>query len=267
MHGAARDAIVRWRMFTDYDPFAWLYAKYWGEEFHEEAMPVLDRLILRDLPQRAAILDLCCGDGRIAATLSKRGYRVTGVDGSEHMLAIARQRAPKCVFYLDDARRFKLDPEFDAAISTFDSLNHVMSAAGLKQVFRNVAASLKPGGLFAFDLNREEAYIDLWSRTQSTVNKTDVSVARGRYDPVSKIAVCDVTLLRLRGRHWERSDFSLRQKHHARHEILKLLSATGFTAEVFDAAGDLGMQGDIGSGRDFYLARKPLAEPQAHARK
>jgi SAM-dependent methyltransferase len=241
--------------FTDYDPFAWLYSQYWGEEFHHEAIPALDRLILRMLPRRAEILDLCCGDGRIAQTLSKRGYRVTGLDGSERMLTFAKQRAPKVEFFLADARRFKLPRRFDAVISTFDSLNHVMNTADLNKVFRNVAACLKLGGQFAFDLNREQAYAGMWSRTTTIVDKTAVSVARGRYDRARKIAVCNVTLLRLHGDRWDRSDFQLRQKFHARAEVLRALTATGFTPQVFDAARDLAMQGDIGSERDFYLAR------------
>jgi SAM-dependent methyltransferase len=243
------------RRFTDYDPFAWLYSQYWGEEFHQEAIPALDRLILRLLPRRAEILDLCCGDGRIARTLSRRGYRVTGLDGSERMLTFAKQRAPKVEFFLADARRFKLPRRFDAAIATFDSLNHVMNTADLKKVFRNVAACLKPAGLFAFDLNREPAYAGMWSRTTTIVDTTAVSVARGRYDRTSKIAVCNVTLLRLHGDRWERSDFQLRQKFHARAEVLRALTSTGFAPQVFDAARDLAMQGDIGSERDFYFAR------------
>lgn len=243
------------RRNNSYDPFAWLYAKYWGQEFHGVAMPVLDRLILRLLPKRAEILDLCCGDGRIAQTLAKRGFRVTGVDASEQMLTFAKQRAPEVTFFLADARWFKLPRRFDAAISTFDSLNHVMTAGDLKKVFKSVAACLKPDGLFAFDLNREEAYAKLWSRTSTIVDKTAVSIVRGTYDHSSKLAICAITLLRADGDGWRRSDFRLRQKFHMRDEVLAALSETGFEAEVFDAARDLGMQGDVGSGRDFYLAR------------
>jgi SAM-dependent methyltransferase len=249
------------RLFSDYDPFAWLYTHYWGEEFHREAIPVLDRLLLHRLPPKSEILDLCCGDGRIAQTLSRRGYVVTGLDGSEQMLTYARQRAPKVEFYLEDARRFKMPPRFDAVISTFDSLNHIMESEDLQKVFVNVHACLKPGGYFVFDLNREEAYIDLWSRTSTIVDKKTVSVARGTYDSARKIAVCDVTLMALDSDAWRRSDFRLKQRLHHRDTVLSGLQSIGFNAEVFDAARDLGMRGDIGTGRDFYLATKQLTAP------
>jgi SAM-dependent methyltransferase len=244
------------RRFADYDPFAWFYTNYWGEEFHREAMPVLDRLLVPLLPARADILDLCCGDGRIAQTLAKRGYRVTGIDGSERMLTYARQRLPKAELYLKDARRFKLPPRFDAVISTFDSLNHIMEAADLKKVFENVFACLKPAGVFVFDLNREEAYMDLWSRTSTVVDKKAVAVARGLYDSSRKIAVCNVTLLRLENGQWRRSDFRLTQRLHMQDQVLGALRDAGFDTRVYDATRDLGMQGDVGAGRDFYLARK-----------
>ena len=40
------------------------------------------------------ILDLGCGEGGYARELNRRGARVTGVDGSERLIEVARQRAP-----------------------------------------------------------------------------------------------------------------------------------------------------------------------------
>lgn len=247
------------RRYADYDPFAWLYANYWGDDFHREIMPVLDRLILHLLPPKAQLLDLCCGDGRLTRALVKRGYRVVGVDGSERMLTYAKQRAPKAEFYLNDVRRLELPRRFEAVISTFDSLNHIMKTEELQKVFENVFDCLEPGGYFAFDLNREDAYIDLWSRTSTIVDKKIVSIARGTYDSATKVALCEVTLMLLKDGLWERSDFRLSQKLHRSDDVLAALKKIGFDAQVFDGADDLAMQGDIGTGRDFYLARRPLS--------
>src|SRR5581483_2309933 len=120
---AHRKANVAMKRYADYDPFAWLYTNYWGDEYHRQALPVLRRFILNRLPRRGAVLDLCCGDGRIADALSRRGYAVTGIDGSEAMLAYAGARNPAVRLLLADARSFELPAEFDGVISTFDALN------------------------------------------------------------------------------------------------------------------------------------------------
>lgn len=245
------------RRFSDYDPFAWLYTNYWGDEFHGQALPVLEKLILKRLPRGASILDLCCGDGKIAHDLVRRGYKVTGADGSDRMLTYAKQRTPAAEFLLVDARSFQLPARFDAVISTFDSLNHVMKPDELDAVFKNVFAALKNRAWFAFDLNREEAYRDFWARTSTTVDDDAVSIARGTYDPTRRLARCDVTLFRLEDEKWHRSDFRLSQKYHPEEDVISALRNAGFEVDTYDAATDLGMAGDIGQGRTFYLARKP----------
>ena len=44
------------------------------------------------LRYQGAVLELGCGSGRITLPLAQAGCRVTGLDLSEQMLAIARQR-------------------------------------------------------------------------------------------------------------------------------------------------------------------------------
>jgi SAM-dependent methyltransferase len=244
------------RRYKDYDPFAWLYSQYWGHDFHRQIVPVLDRLILSHVPKKAEILDLCCGDGRVTQALARKGYRLLGVDGSEKMLTFAKQRLPKTTFILADARNFELPMQFDAAISTFDSLNHVMDPEDLDLVFQNVQHCLKPGAPFLFDLNREEAYREFWARTSTSVASKAVSIARGSYDGLSKTADCDITLFRLENGAWNRTDFRLSQRFHPDQVVVSALERSGFSVEILDGNRDAGMRGDIGEGRNFFLARK-----------
>lgn len=244
--------------FRDYDPFAWLYAHHWGGEFHSQVMGVLERLLLRLLPAGSEVLDLCCGDGRILRKLAERGFRVSGLDGSAEMLGYARKLVPADVpLHLADAREFLFPASFDAILSTFDSLNHVMTRRDLQKVFRNACGSLRSGGYFAFDVNRESAYTDLWSNLSSIVDAEVVSIARGEYDGRRRIATCDMTQFTKRQGQWERTDYTLRQKLHRHEHVMKDLEKVGFaTVASFDAENDLGMKGDIGRYRTFYLARK-----------
>ncbi|PYA93477.1 methyltransferase domain-containing protein, partial [Serratia marcescens] len=57
--------------------------------------PWLDRF-LQLTPANARLLDLGCGNGTpIAAYFIEQGYRVTGVDGAQAMIARCRQRFPQ----------------------------------------------------------------------------------------------------------------------------------------------------------------------------
>ena len=242
---------------SSYDPFAWLYANYWGEEYHCQAIPILDRALLKRLPAPAAILDLCCGDGRIAAALSERGYEVTGVDASGAMLHYARQRAPGVRFYLRDARHLNLRSSYGAVISTFDSLNHVLGPSDLRKVFRNVYRVLNDGGYFLFDLNRERGYTEIWVEMSGLVKSDVVAVFQSTYDARRGLARCNLTQFRKKGRRWVRSGYELTQKYHPHERVIDALERAGFSSIAsLDAAKDLGMSGRIGVHRTFYLARK-----------
>src|SRR5512137_1003214 len=58
----------------------------------------------------ARVLDMCCGPGRHAIELARRGFRVTGVDRTALYLQMARRDALKArvevEFIKRDARRF-----------------------------------------------------------------------------------------------------------------------------------------------------------------
>src|SRR5690349_20656608 len=90
-----------------YDDFAWFYDRYWNEEFHSAAFPILERIFLPRLDSRARVIDVCCGTGYLARLLTDRGYRVTGVDASPSMVELAQMRAPAAHFTIAEAATFR----------------------------------------------------------------------------------------------------------------------------------------------------------------
>jgi SAM-dependent methyltransferase len=239
--------------YGDYDPFAWIYNKYWGD-FAERVLPTLEKLILKRLPAQAHILDLCCGTGQLANALARRGYQVTGIDGSEVMLDFARKNAPDAEFIVDDARTFKLPAVHDGVVSTFDSLNHVMTLAELTQVFQNVYAALRQGGLFLFDLNMTAAYQDRWRGSFAIVEDDHVIVVRASYGSEEKIGRFALTIFRLNGE-WRRSDLTLTQRCYTEAEITTALAGVGFTdIKAYDSQREL-RRAEIG--RTFFVCCKP----------
>src|SRR5512146_2143500 len=124
-----------------YDDFAWFYDRYWHEDFHQFAFPILERIWLPRVPAGARVLDVCCGTGYLAGLLTARGFDLAGIDASTEMIAYARARVPEAEFHAGDAAVLRVPGAVDAAVSTFDSLNHVLDFDRLAATFRNTAAA------------------------------------------------------------------------------------------------------------------------------
>ncbi len=241
--------------FDAYDPIAGVYNRHWGY-FADSFYPVLDRLLLGDLPPGSAVLDLCCGTGQLAAVLSEKGYVVTGVDGSGGMIEIARRNAPDVEFLVQDVRELSLGGRFAAVFSTFDSLNHVMSLDELEQVFRNVHSVLDDGGHFEFDLNMEAGYMSRWRGSFGIVEDDHVCVARSSRVEEERIGRMDLTVFEKEGTGWKRTDVSLLQRWYPEGDIDERLQNAGFEEiRTFDEEDPI-LEGAQETGRMFFVARK-----------
>ncbi len=247
--------------YSDYDRFAWVYNKHWGGGFAQQVLPILENLVLRRLSAKARILDLCCGTGQLARALVACGYQVTGLDGSEEMLHFACENAPGAEFIVADARSFKLPGIYHAVVSTFDSLNHIMSLDELTGVFRNVYAALREGGFFFFDLNMEEGYKATWHDSFGIVEDDLVCVVRSNYRPEERTARFDATVFHLDGG-WQRSDVILHQKCYLEAEVRSALEVVGFTdihAYAHDEQRGLGELIEEAE-RAFFICQKPVKQ-------
>jgi SAM-dependent methyltransferase len=243
---------------ADYDDFAWFYNRYWNDEFHSLAFPILERIWLRQLPPGARILDVCCGTGHLAGLLASRGFRVSGFDVSPEMIRYARQNVPAADFTVCPAAEFRAACRFDAAVSTFDSLNHILDPVELTIAFRNISAVLKPGAPFVFDMLLDEAYQTHWGEAFALVRDDHVLTITGAgYDFRSRIATCTITMFRLLNGSWNRSDAVVRERCYLAHEISQALHSSGFGPLSCYDARDLGMAGQLGEGRTFFVSLKP----------
>lgn len=100
----------------------------------------------------ARVLDLACGWGRHALEMARAGFRVTGYDLSETLLARARKRSKAAAVEVDwvrgDARELPWSGQFDAVLSLFSSLGYFLSDEEDLKVLRAAREALRPGGFF-----------------------------------------------------------------------------------------------------------------------
>jgi ubiquinone/menaquinone biosynthesis C-methylase UbiE len=102
------------------------------------------------------IVELAVGTGRVAIPVAREtGRRVVGIDSSPAMLAQARERAAAAGVELDlregDIRDLRLDEPAALVYCPFRSLLHLPTWADRRRTFERVAASLRPGGRFAWN--------------------------------------------------------------------------------------------------------------------
>ena len=90
---------------------------------------------------RRRVVDLGCGAGRDYPAFEERGADYLGVDASEGMLTVARERFPEATFEAQDLAERGFDGAFANA-----SLQHVPTPA-LPNALTNIYACLRPGGV------------------------------------------------------------------------------------------------------------------------
>ncbi len=107
-----------------------------------------------------SVLELACGNGRVALPLARAGYRVTATDSAEPMLSqlqarlgleaeAVRQRVEPLQ---QDMRRFALDRIFRFIYLPFNSMLLLTQPHERQSMLDRVREHLAPSGAFAFDI-------------------------------------------------------------------------------------------------------------------
>lgn len=207
------------------------------------------------------LLDLGCGTGTIGRSLSKKGYEVIGVDASEEMLSIAREKAMEeglDILYLhQDMQEFELYGTVRAIVSICDSLNYILEEEELLQVFRLANNYLDPKGIFLFDLNTGYKYETLLGENTIAENREDCSfIWENYYEKETGINEYDLTLF-LKGAdgRYDRVEETHFQRMYEPEKVKELLEKAGMEVlGVYDGFTDCPPGAD--TERLLFLARE-----------
>src|ERR687898_1055240 len=121
----------------------------------KNAAQVLLNALQRSGIDKGQVIDLCCGSGLLARELTAAGYEVLGIDISEALLDMARERVPSARFRQESILRSELPPcVCVAAIGEcfnylFDEYN---TGQALYELLRRIHKALDPGGVLLFDV-------------------------------------------------------------------------------------------------------------------
>ena len=152
---------------TDSIPSSSQLIGYWDSsaESKEFRHPLPDAVIDKYFPADGNVLDIGCGQGRLAAYLAEKGFSVSGTDTSPAMLEQAKKNAPNCEFRNCRSELIWEDNTFDVVLLV-TLLTSVPMDLEQRQIMAEVKRVLKPGGyLFVSDLPMQwsKRYLDRYA--------------------------------------------------------------------------------------------------------
>ena len=160
----------------------------------------IEKVFSHTKKQNPRVSELGCAHGRDAQEILKHTSNYIGVDASEGLLKIAKERLPQAEFICQEFHKLKFtDNSFDIIIE-FASIMHY-DKTGLRKIFSNVHKWLDDEGLLMISM-KEGKYSKFSSkgygeRTQYMYEINDVKqMAKGAFK------ILDVEKTHLRDQHW-----------------------------------------------------------------
>jgi 2-polyprenyl-3-methyl-5-hydroxy-6-metoxy-1,4-benzoquinol methylase len=212
-------------LFTDY---AETYDKEGFTQGTSGECDFIEKEIGRD--RTARVLDVGCGTGRHAIELTRRGYRVTGIDLSPSQIARAREKARAAGLEIDfrvaDARALDFRKEFDLVQIICEGAFPLMGTDEENfAILQGAARALKPGGKFI--LTTLNALFPLAHSVKEFEAENIVEGTSAGHD-FDLMTFRISSTLQLKDDHGQERTLSCNERYYAPSEIAWLLKSLGF---------------------------------------
>lgn len=251
-------------IYTALAPF---YDLFNGEIDYAEWADFVEENFRRFADRRVrSVLDLGCGTGTMLLELARRGYDMTGVDGSAEMLAVARDRieaagkSEDVLLLCQDLSEFELYGTVDAVVCCLDTLNHITEPEALSRCLHWVHNYLEPNGIFLFDINSPHKFRTVYGdRDYVLEDEGVVCTWQNCYDPESGLSDFYISLFTEEedGR-YTRTDVFRQERMYTLAEMRRLLKENGF--ELLSVSDGYHFEKPARGAERFYFAARAIKE-------
>ncbi len=181
-----------------YNSFADVYDIFMDNIPYDEWVEFIQKIWEKYELTPELVCEIGCGTGNITQRLANKGYDMLGIDLSEDMLMVARDKnydnETNIMYLMQDMRKFELFGTVDCILSICDSLNYIKTEQDLLKVFKLVDNYLDPNGLFVFDLNTKHKFKNIYgSNTFTDINDRGAYIWENSYDEENSINEYNVT--------------------------------------------------------------------------
>ncbi|NPV50648.1 MAG: methyltransferase domain-containing protein [Candidatus Methanofastidiosum sp.] len=176
------------------------------------------------------ILDIGCGTGRHSIELAKRGHNVTGIDLSECMLEMAKQKAKvakvKVEFIKADARYLKFEKEFDLALILCEGGFSLMETDEMNyMILQSASRSLKDNGkLILTTLN---GLFPLYHSVKDFINSNSVD-GKSQDNTFDLMTFRDKSIIEITDDDGNTKKIKANERYYVPSEMMWLLKSLGF---------------------------------------
>ena len=216
---------------SSYQQLAGAYDELTWDVGYEKRADFLEKLFRRSRIPVHTVLDLACGTGSMTWLLAGRGYELIAVDGSQEMLAAAREKSAPAelppLFLHQSMPRLDLYGTVDAAICCLDSLNYLTNPRDVQRTFQRLHLFISPGGLLAFDVRLPERLAALDGQVFLDETEDTYCVWRTEYRRGLCTYYMDLFTLAEDGS-WDRSFELHRQRGYSVEQLTRWLEEAGF---------------------------------------
>ncbi|WP_281543159.1 class I SAM-dependent DNA methyltransferase [Maribacter aestuarii] len=124
------------------------------------------------------ILEIACGTGNLAGSFSVDFGTYTGMDYSDAMLQIAKEKQAELNFFQGDMRNFSASQRFDAILITGRSTSYLLTDDDFLQTLKCVQATLEENGVLIFDFIDAERFLPYVASNRYVKHKSTVKERR-----------------------------------------------------------------------------------------
>ena len=242
-----------------YKELASSYDRLTNDVDYEATVEFYNAILAQEGVKPRTAVDLACGTGSVAAILARLGLRVTGVDMSEDMLAVAWEKTADMenqpMFVCQKLQELQLPRGVDLAVCALDSLDYILDPKDCCEAIRRVYKALNPGGILIFDVNTPEKLRAMDGQVFLDEDDDVYCVWRGEFDEETNICSYAMDLFQRRGDAWHRSFEEHREYAYSAEMLTDFLKKAGFTG--IRVYGDRRLETPNGADQRIYFkARK-----------
>ncbi len=217
-----------------YEFLAQIYDELMAQVDHAEWADFMMRMVKEQGEDPIHILELGCGTGNITKELLLMNYEVVGIDVSDEMLDIAREKTERfgnrIILINQDITMLDFEVyEIDCVLAANDTFNYITDPAKLKSLLDYLYPRIKKGGQLVFDISSEWKLKNVLENNTFGESFDDmVYLWENFYNEEERILTMEINIFSKEGDHYRRDTETHRQRAYSEREMIRMLEEVGF---------------------------------------